>query len=79
MTADNIQFINDRNHGAKKPVRLDLARDPVDQHIYYDYIPFKFVAGQTTVMHMDEQLELFILIKTQIMAAAEALHRSSRI
>ena len=79
MTEANIQKIKDRNWGAKKAVRLDLATDSWDQKIHYDFLPFKFVAGQTTVMHMDEQLELFVLMKTQLMAAAEALDRSSKL
>ena len=77
MAKPQIDAIELRNYGAKKPVRLDLAKDPSDGMIHFDFLPVQFQAGQTTVMHMDEQIEMWLLIKTSLFAAAESIQRSS--
>ena len=78
MTTEKIVAIEHRNFNAKAPVRLDLARDCFSGQIEYDYLPVTFVAGQTTIMHMEEQLELWLVIKTSLFAAAEAIQRSTK-
>ena len=78
MTMSSIEAINHRNINAKKPVRLELAANKINGHVEYDYLPVNFKAGQTTIMHMEEQIELWLLIKTSLFAAAEAIHRTNR-
>ena len=78
MTLSSIEAINHRNINAKKPVRLELAANKINGHVEYDYLPVNFKAGQTTIMHMEEQIELWLLIKTSLFAAAEAIHRTNR-
>ena len=78
MTPQSIEAIDHRNATANKAVRLDLAANRINGHIEYDYLPVTFKAGQTTIMHMDEQIELWLLIKTSLFAAAEAIHRTNQ-
>ena len=79
MTPDNVKFLEDRNTQARSDnqVRLDLARSATTGQNPYSFLPYKFQAGKTTVMDMDEQIQMWMLIKTTLFAAASAANRSS--
>ena len=79
MTPDNVRYLEHRNMQANpdNQVRLDLAKSPTTGQIHYSFIPYKFTSGQTTVMDMDEQIQLWMLIKTSLFSAASAMNRSN--
>ena len=77
MTPANIAFIEAQNANmtSGKPWRLDLARN-IEGDITYQYLPFTFKPGVTGIMTQDEIITIWMLIKSQLMAALLAKERS---
>ena len=76
MSKANIAYVEEQNARMTKghPWRLDLAKDITGQ-VKYKSLQCQFVPGVTGVMTQDEIITIWLLIKTQFLAAINACER----